>query len=133
MVPQPDVAMFDMEEPTGNTLQPVQRSYKPSSPVAFTDTTDVKSSSEQSNSPQTPTSTRAQNVMMQYHDYRQHYAQGVPQPMADDGHYYLDCPKVWEKIVTHPKFEEVDVEALCAELNAKVSIVLQTYFFTLLI
>ena len=47
---------------------------------------------------------------------------------SEDGHHYFDCPKVWERIVTHPRFDEADVEALCAALNAKVRIV---YPFTL--
>jgi hypothetical protein len=123
VVQQPEVTMFDLDEFMGNTLQPAQLSNKSISPMPFTDTTGVRSSSEPSNSPQTPVSTRAQNLMMQYHDYRHHYAQGVPQPTADDGHHYLDCPKVWERIVTHPRFDEVDLEALCVELNAKVKIV----------
>ena len=42
----------------------------------------------------------------------------------EEGHKYFDCPKVWERIVSHPKFDDVDVEALCAELNAKVAVVL---------
>ena len=60
--------------------------------------------------------------MMQYHDYNQHNQSRAP--VADDGHNYFDCPKVWERIVMHPRFDEVDdVEALCAQLNAKVRIV----------
>ena len=75
--------------------------------------------------PNTPVSARAQNLMMQYHDFTQHQKSSVAvQPVADDGHHYFDCPKVWERIVMHPRFDEVDVEALCAELNAKVKIVL---------
>jgi len=63
--------------------------------------------------------------MMQYHDYTQHNETNrMPvAPLADDGHNYFDCPKVWERIVSHPRFDEVDVEALCAALNAKVRIV----------
>src|SRR6202035_3450588 len=81
----------------------------------------------------TPISAKAQNIMMQYHDYTQHSNtnsnNGFPSsssgaaPLAEDGHNYFDCPKVWERIVMHPRFEEVDIEALCAELNAKVRIV----------
>jgi len=71
----------------------------------------------------TPVSAKAQNLMMQYHDYTQHNNTAAP-PVADDGHHYFDCPKVWERIVMHPRFEEVDIEALCAELNTKVRIVI---------
>jgi len=70
----------------------------------------------------TPVSAKAQNLMMQYHDYTQHNNTAAA-PVADDGHHYFDCPKVWERIVMHPRFEEVDIEALCAELNTKVRIV----------
>src|SRR5205085_35243 len=79
----------------------------------------------------TPVFAKAQNLMMQYHDYTQHtnnpFCTGSTgagsQPVADDGHHFFDCPKVWERIVMHPRFEEVDIEALCAELNSKVRIV----------
>lgn len=71
----------------------------------------------------TPVSAKAQNLMMQYHDYTQHNNNTAAPPVADDGHHYFDCPKVWERIVMHPRFEEVDIEALCAELNTKVRIV----------
>lgn len=69
----------------------------------------------------TPVAAKAQNLMMQYHDYTQHNSSAPA--IAEDGHNYFDCPKVWERIVMHPRFEEVDIEALCAELNAKVKIV----------
>ena len=59
--------------------------------------------------------------MMQYQDYANSTGK---KPAGEDGHGYFDCPKVWERIVSHPRFDEVDVEALCAELNAKVRIVL---------
>lgn len=78
-------------------------------------------STSTSSSPQTPISARAQNLALQYHDFAQTKPQ-IPLP-AEDGHTYFDCPKVWEKIVMHPRFDDVDVEALCAELNAKVKIV----------
>ena len=60
--------------------------------------------------------------MMQYRDFSSHSNEQVP-TVGDDGHNYFDCPKVWERIVSHPRFDEVDVEALCAELNNKVRIV----------
>ena len=72
-------------------------------------------------SPNAPVAAKVQNVMMQYHDYTQHNPSATA--IAEDGHHYFDCPKVWERIVMHPRFDEVDVEALCAELNAKVKIV----------
>jgi Transcription factor PAP1 len=59
--------------------------------------------------------------MMQFHDYTQHNPRNAS--VGDDGHNYFDCPKVWERIVSHPRFDQVDVEALCAALNAKVRIV----------
>jgi hypothetical protein len=60
---------------------------------------------------------------MQFHDYTQHN-NPTSTAAADEGHRYFDCPKVWERIVTHPRFDEVDVEVLCAELNSKVRIVI---------
>ena len=62
--------------------------------------------------------------MQQYHDYTaQNPSQTVVARSPEDGHNYFDCPKVWERIVMHPRFDEVDVESLCAELNSKVRIV----------
>jgi hypothetical protein len=75
----------------------------------------------------TPISTRAHNIMQQYHDYNSTKS-NVPIARAEDGHNILDCPKVWEKIVTHPRFDEVEIDELCAELNAKVKIVVPFVF-----
>ena len=110
--------MFDLDEFT--TFQ-TQAAVKPVSPVSLTDT--HKSDTSTSHSPNTPVSTRAQNLMMQYHDYTQHHARAQV-TVGDDGHNFFGCPRVWEKIVSHPRFDEVeDLEALCAELNAKVRVV----------
>lgn len=104
--------MFDLEEynitPITTTQSNPQKSLSPST----TDST-----------PQTPVSTRVQNMMQQYHDYNTSKLINPPVPKAEDGHNFLDCPKVWERIVNHPRFDEVEIEALCAELNAKVKIV----------
>lgn len=86
---------------------------KPISPVSISDTAQHAEST-------TPVSARAQNLMMQYHDMNSNHSI----PVGDDEHHFFDCPKVWEKIVSHPRFDEIDdVEALCQELNAKVRIV----------
>jgi hypothetical protein len=70
--------------------------------------------------------TRVNNLMQQYHDYNQQNPSQTVTPRAEDGHNYFDCPKVWERIVMHPRFDEVDVESLCAELNSKVKIVTES-------
>jgi hypothetical protein len=97
---------------------------KPVSPVSLPDKS-CSSQSEENHSPGTPISTRVQNVMMQYQDYNQHHSRSadVSPTVVGSGHNHLDCPKVWERIVSHPRFDEVDIEALCAELNARVRIV----------
>ena len=99
----------------------------PSSPSTtnFPQTTVSRSHSPpqaHSDHPHGVASTRAQDMAMQYHEYVQHQLSSPMNAIAHDNNYF-DCPKVWERIVSHPRFDEVDVEALCAELNAKVRIV----------
>lgn len=93
---------------------------KPVSPVSL-----QASTPERAHRDSTPVGVKAQNLMMQYHDYTHHNPQGfvVSPTNPIDGHHYLDCPKVWERIVSHPRFDEVDIEELCAELNARLKIV----------
>jgi len=105
-VAQPDTAMFDLDDYSVISAPAQEKSSSPSTDSGL----------------QTPISTRAHNIMQHYHDYNSSKT-NVPIPKAADGHNLLDCPKVWEKIVTHPRFDEVEIEALCAELNAKVRIV----------
>ena len=114
---QPDISMYDFEDLNINST-----AAKPVSPTSISDASAKANSSI--HSPNIPVSTRAQNLMLQYHDFTQHNP-GVASPVSpDDGHNYFDCPKVWERIVMHPRFDEVDdVEALCSQLNSKVRIV----------
>jgi hypothetical protein len=103
--------MFDLDPFVANT--PISKDPTPPnkslSPLSLPDTSHHEDSG--------PVSTRAQNLALQYHDYSQNINP------RDDGHNYFDCPKVWERIVSHPRFDDVDVEALLAELNSKVKIV----------
>jgi hypothetical protein len=123
-----DITMFNLDNfmapPTPTSAgphpitQPIPKSHSPDS-----SSSNYSKPSSQAHTPNTPVSARAQNLMMQYHDYTEHQTSSNVKSVADDGHHYFDCPKVWERIVMHPRFDEVDVEALCAELNAKVRIV----------
>ena len=107
--------MYDLEDLS--TTVP----HKPVSPLSLSDGNKTDSSIH---SPDIPVSARVQNIMMQYHDYTQQNPKVVSPVSPEDGHNYFDCPKVWERIVMHPRFDEVDdVDALCAQLNAKVRIV----------
>jgi hypothetical protein len=112
-----DMPMYDLEEFT----------VKPISPTSLSDSSTGQKSDNTPNSPAATTqqvSTKVQNIMMQYQDFTQHHpTTSPPTTVAVEGHGFLDCPKVWERIVTHPRFDEVDIEALCAELNSKVRIV----------
>jgi AP-1-like transcription factor len=110
--------MYDLEEFT----------VKPVSPTSLSDSSTGQKSGNSPISPPAPTtqqvSTKVQNIMMQYQDFTQHHPTTSPATTAAvEGHGFLDCPKVWERIVTHPRFDEVDIEELCAELNSKVRIV----------
>ena len=110
------MSMYDLDE----------FAIKPFSRISVSSQTNPTSSGHNKPDPHSgqtaPVSTRAQNLMTQFHDYTQHN-NPTPPTSADEGHHYFDCPKVWERIVTHPRFDEVDVEVLCAELNSKVKIV----------
>ena len=131
-----DLSIFSMDEITPPTPQSTHTHQQPSQ---FQPTQRSQPSQQDHHGSNTPVSAKAQNLMMQYHDYTQHSNtnsnNGFPSsssssaaaPLAEDGHNYFDCPKVWERIVMHPRFEEVDIEALCAELNAKVRIVPPPY------
>jgi hypothetical protein len=67
---------------------------------------------------------KAQNLMMQYVEYMHHNPPvNESRTSPVDGHHYLDSPKVWERIVSHPQFDEVDIEQLCTELDARLKIV----------
>lgn len=116
--------MYDLEDPF---------SIKPVTLMSVSDSSSVTQKHDNPSPSNPQISTRAQNLVMQYHDFTQHNQSrnsGNPQnggtpagAGADEGHHFFDCPKVWERIVMHPRFDEVDVEALCAELSAKVRIV----------
>jgi Transcription factor PAP1 len=93
--------MFDLED--NNSASPV-----------------TPNSNQSKESPGSTVSVRAQNIMQQYQDYTSSKARETGPDVA---HGMLDCPKVWERIVNHPRFDEVEIEALCAELNSKVRIV----------
>ena len=109
--------MYDLEDLNTNSS-----AIKPISPISLSDTS-VKPDSSL-HCPNIPVSTRVQNLMMQYNDFTQHNPKVVSPISPEDGHKYFDCPKVWERIVMHPRFDEVDdVEALCAQLSSKVKIV----------
>jgi hypothetical protein len=96
---------------------------KPVSPVALSDASGKADSSIHVQT--TPFSTRAQNLMVQYNNFAQHNHSIFSPLSPDDGHNYLECPQVWERMVTHPRFDEIDdIDALCARLNTKVKIVL---------
>ena len=100
--------------------QPV--AMKPVSPVSLNSSSTPDHSAHRD---VTPIGVKAQNLMMQYNDYTQHNprASAVSPTSPEDGHHYLDCPKVWQRIVAHPRFDEVDVEELCTELNSRLKIV----------
>lgn len=108
--------MYDVDSETPVIMKPV-------SPVSLNSSSTPEQSS---NRDITPIRAKAQHLMIQYHDYTHHNPRAtVVSPTSPlDGHHYLDCPKVWERIVSHPRFDEVDIEQLCAELNARIKIVL---------
>lgn len=109
--------MCDLEDLNTNSS-----ALKPVSPISLSDANAKLDPSI--HSPNIPVSTRVQNIMMKYHDFTQHNPKIVSPVSPEDGHKYFDCPKVWERIVMHPRFDEVDdVEALCAQLSSKVRIV----------
>lgn len=107
---------FNLTNPSLNTV----------SPISISDPGGQKSNPSSSiHTLSVPVSTRAQNLMMQYHDFTQQNPRvAAPSPVSpEDGHHYFDCPKVWERIVMHSRFDEVDIDDLCAELNARVKLV----------
>jgi len=113
---KPDMRMYDVDNDHPVVMKPV-------SPVSLNSSSTPDHSSHRDTP---PIGVKAQNLMMQYHDYTHHNPRAstaVSPTDPDDGHRYFDCPKVWERIVSHPRFDEVDLEELCAELNSRVKIV----------
>lgn len=109
--------MDDVEDLNTNSS-----AIKPVSPVALSD---ASGKADSIRGPTTPFSARAQNLMVQYNNFAQHNHSIFSPLSPDDGHNYLECPQVWERMVTHPRFDEIDdIDALCARLNTKVKIVL---------
>ena len=111
-----DAQMYDVDSDHPVTMKPI-------SPMSLNSSSTPDHSSHRDT---TPIGVKVQNLMMQYHDYTHNNPRAsttVSPTDPDDGHRYLDCPKVWERIVSHPRFDEVDIEELCAELNSRIKIV----------
>jgi AP-1-like factor len=44
------------------------------------------------------------------------------QPAAVDSNNPIPCPSLWEKVTNHPKFDDINIDDLCAEMKAKAKV-----------
>jgi len=44
------------------------------------------------------------------------------QQLTANGERAITCPELWEKVKNHPKFEEIDIDQLCAEMRSKAKV-----------
>jgi hypothetical protein len=44
------------------------------------------------------------------------------QQLTANGEPVLTCPELWEKVKNHPKFDDIDIDQLCAEMRSKAKV-----------
>jgi len=94
-------------------------------PFALPDSKKKKPAAAATGGPQIFDASSPESVL--FHDYREPLFGDV---LADDGYLvnpladddsspYINTNKIWEKIASHPDFEQIDIDGLCGELRSK--------------